>query len=82
MKVAAIVPAFNEGKTIAGVVKALKQSPLLGEVIVISENGLESRVLVSKKHAHCFFEWIYFADPTSKIEGRNVYEARKELGLL
>ncbi len=51
-----------------------------GEVIVVSREGLNSRKLVDEKHAHCFFEWIYFADPTSTIEGRNVYEYRKELG--
>jgi len=51
-----------------------------GEAVVISKRGLDSKVLVEEEHAHCFFEHIYFADPTSVIEGRNVYEARKELG--
>jgi amidophosphoribosyltransferase len=51
-----------------------------GEVIVVSDSGLESKVLRQEKHSHCFFEWIYFADPISTIEGRSVYEARKELG--
>jgi amidophosphoribosyltransferase len=36
--------------------------------------------LVSQDHSHCFFEWIYFADPTSIIEKKSVYEVRKELG--
>lgn len=40
-KVAAIVPAFNEEKTIAGVVRALKSSPLIGDVIVISDGSTD-----------------------------------------
>ncbi|MBN2042565.1 MAG: hypothetical protein JW754_02050 [Candidatus Aenigmarchaeota archaeon] len=51
-----------------------------GELIVITKNGVESKILKRDRHAHCSFEWIYFADPTSNIEGRNVYTVRKELG--
>ncbi len=51
-----------------------------GEVLIISKGGMESRVVRKDRHAHCAFEWIYFADPTSSIEGRNVYLVRKTLG--
>ena len=51
-----------------------------GEIIVISKDGMEARVLKKDVHAHCAFEWVYFADPTSVIEGRNVYAVRKDLG--
>ncbi|MFH1326570.1 MAG: hypothetical protein ABIH59_00395 [archaeon] len=51
-----------------------------GEAIVVSKNGLDSKKLVEEEHKHCFFDWVYFADPTSTIEGKNVYEVRKELG--
>lgn len=51
-----------------------------GEAIIISKDGIESKVLKRDEHAHCAFEWVYFADPTSTIEGRNVYVVRKELG--
>jgi len=51
-----------------------------GEVVIISRRGLDSKKVVEEEHAHCFFDWIYFADPTSTIEGKNVYEVRKELG--
>jgi amidophosphoribosyltransferase len=51
-----------------------------GEAVLITKKGLEYKKLVEDKHAHCFFDWIYFADPNSIIEGRNVYEVRKELG--
>jgi len=53
-----------------------------GEMIVLSKDGITSKLLVDKPHTHCFFDWVYFADPTSTIEGRNVYEVRKELGRL
>ena len=52
-----------------------------GEMGVVSSNGgHQSRVLKSQPHSHCAFEWVYFADPASTIEGRNVYDVRKELG--
>jgi amidophosphoribosyltransferase len=34
----------------------------------------------SKRKAHCFFEWVYFAHPASLIEGKLVYLARNNLG--
>src|SRR5690606_15693595 len=34
----------------------------------------------SPRRAHCFFEWIYFANVASNMDGRSVYIARKTLG--
>jgi amidophosphoribosyltransferase len=51
-----------------------------GEMIVISKKGMKDRVLVRQDHAHCAFEWVYFASPVSDIEGKNVYLVRKKLG--
>ncbi|MFO0791756.1 MAG: amidophosphoribosyltransferase [Pirellulales bacterium] len=34
----------------------------------------------SPRHAHCFFEWIYFANVASSLDNRSVYLARKALG--
>ena len=54
-----------------------------GEAIVASRSngeGYHSEVLFNETPAHCCFEWIYFADPTSVIEGKNVYQVRKSLG--
>lgn len=54
-----------------------------GEAIFISKDlEIESKVLVEAEKAHCMFEWLYFADPTSMIEGRSVYKARLAIGKL
>jgi amidophosphoribosyltransferase len=52
-----------------------------GEILVISPKGTESIKPFSEvRHAHCVFEFIYFARPDSFIFGRNVYQVRKEFG--
>ena len=52
-----------------------------GEIIIIDKNGLKSEFFSRKKrHAHCPFEYTYFAHPSSKIEGITVYNARKNIG--
>lgn len=48
MKVAAIVPAFNEEKTIAGVVKTLKASPLIGKVVVVSDGSTDETAKIAR----------------------------------
>jgi len=54
-----------------------------GEIIKISKEGLTSeRFSVQEQHAHCPFEYTYFANPSSRIEGVNVYMARKNIGRL
>ncbi len=52
-----------------------------GEVLKISAKGIESRPLAqSSRHAHCAFEYTYFAHPASVIQNVNVYQARKQIG--
>ena len=54
---------------------------LPGEVITISEKGISSNMdLCQKEHAHCIFEYIYFARLDSCIDGVNVYDARVRAG--
>ncbi len=44
MEVAAIIPAFNEEKTIGEVIGALKQSPAVNRVIVVSDGSEDGTV--------------------------------------
>ena len=52
-----------------------------GEVVIITENGLESLKPFPKvKERPCIFEYIYFSRPDSIINNVSVYEYRKKLG--
>jgi amidophosphoribosyltransferase len=51
-----------------------------GELIVIDENGLRSMIFAKPKRAGCVFEYVYLARPDTSINGRNVYDARVEMG--
>ncbi len=44
------------------------------------EDKPQEKKLYRKKKYHCMFEWIYFADPASWIEGRSVHRVRVEIG--
>ncbi|MGI9423470.1 MAG: amidophosphoribosyltransferase [Hyphomicrobiaceae bacterium] len=52
-----------------------------GEVVVITEDGLEShRPFPGRPARPCIFEYIYFARPDSVVGGHNVYQVRKRMG--
>jgi amidophosphoribosyltransferase len=54
-----------------------------GEMVTVGTDGIKSdRSLCGSKHAHCAFEYIYFARSDSRIDGVEVRDARTEAGRL
>jgi len=52
-----------------------------GHAILIRNGELQLHQFAkSRRHAHCFFEWIYFANVASTLDERSVYLTRKRLG--
>ncbi len=53
-----------------------------GEVVVITDEGLEShRPFPMRPARPCIFEYIYFARPDSIVAGQTVYDIRKRMGI-
>ena len=51
-----------------------------GEVVVIDDEGLKSYRGESPRRALCVFEYVYFARPDSRFDGREVADARQRMG--
>jgi len=57
------------------------KSLLPGQAVEISNDRLQVRQFArSPRRAHCYFEWIYFANVASTLDDRSVYLSRKALG--
>ena len=71
----------SESSALSAVGATLERDVIPGELIKLSKNGLETEMFSNEtKHAHCSFEFTYFAHPTSNMEGSNIYVARKNIG--
>ncbi|PQO28344.1 amidophosphoribosyltransferase [Blastopirellula marina] len=52
-----------------------------GQAVTIVDGKIETHQFIeSKRKAHCFFEWIYFANVASTLDGQSVYVSRTNLG--
>ena len=52
-----------------------------GEAITVVDDKISIERFAEKaRTAHCFFEWIYFANVASTMDDRSVYLSRKALG--
>lgn len=52
-----------------------------GEVVVITEDGIESITPFAPRPARpCVFEYVYFSRPDSIVQGRSVYQVRRQMG--
>ncbi|HVJ55746.1 MAG TPA: amidophosphoribosyltransferase [Aliidongia sp.] len=53
-----------------------------GEIVLINDEGIQSiRPFGTMPRRFCIFEYIYFARPDSMVEGTDVYEVRKRIGM-
>lgn len=54
-----------------------------GTVVVIDKNGnIYERQIIKKQEMPCMFEFVYFAKPDSRINGRSIHWTREEIGRL
>ncbi len=73
----------SESCALSAVGAGIKRDVTPGELVKMNRNGIEMQQFSTENsHAHCAFEYTYFAHPSSIMEGVNVYEARKKIGLL
>src|SRR5829696_7228131 len=52
----------------------------IGEVVVIDDEGLTSYTAETPRRALCVFEYVYFARPDSRFDGREVADSRHRMG--
>ncbi len=50
MRVAAIIPAYNEGPRIASVLDVVRASPLVDEIIVVDDGSDDDTAEVARAH--------------------------------
>ena len=54
-----------------------------GSIIIIDKNGnIFEKQIIKKIEKPCMFEYVYFAKPDSRINGRSVHNVRIEIGRL
>jgi len=54
-----------------------------GSVIIIDKDGnISEKQIIKKNERPCMFEFVYFAKPDSRIQGRSVHDVRLQLGRL
>ena len=52
-----------------------------GEVVVVSKGEVKRKIVAGgQSPRHCMFEYVYFARPDSKMDGKWIYEVRHRLG--
>lgn len=52
-----------------------------GSIVIIDQNGkIFEKQIIKKQERPCMFEFVYFAKPDSRINGRSVHNVRIDLG--
>lgn len=71
----------SESSALSAAGAALIRDVHPGELVRMNHQGIHSETFAEgEKPAHCSFEFTYFAHPSSRMEGTNIYIARKRIG--
>ena len=60
----------------------VKDIPGGSVVIIDTEGNVHEKQIIKKQEKPCMFEFVYFAKPDSRINGRSVHRTRDEIGKL
>lgn len=60
--------------------EAIKSVPPGSAMLITPDGIITKKYCEPKPPAHCFFEWIYFANVASTLDDRSVYLSRTRLG--
>lgn len=53
-----------------------------GEAAIVHKNGISyEQMLEPQQRRFCIFEYVYFARPDSVLEGKSVYDTRRQIGV-
>jgi len=58
----------------------VKDIPSGSVVVIDTEGNVKEKQIIKKKEKPCMFEFVYFAKPDSRINGRSVHNVRVEIG--
>ena len=71
----------SESSALSAIGAKLERDVTPGELVKFSNKGIETELFsTDTSRAHCSFEFTYFAHPSSRMEGSNIYVARKKIG--
>ncbi len=70
----------SETCTFAGIGAVWMRDVAPGEMIVVNDAGVQSKILAPADQKLDVFEFVYFASPASVLLGRSVYAVRKNCG--
>ena len=51
-----------------------------GELVIVEAGKVSRKRMAPETRRHCMFEYVYFSRPDSSVNGKSVYETRRELG--
>lgn len=71
----------SESAALSAIGATLERDVKPGELVRLSGSGITTQMFDdAPQSAHCSFEFTYFAHPSSTMDGKNIYLARKNIG--